>query len=533
MKKLLLVLLFTAMGMFEGHSQALVQTYTDRCTGETKIFSVPMNGQTVVAFYDRSRVFTAAEFQDGTLQAWLEATYLYWNSMSPCSSNVTGATNTQQTTQQTTQQAAQAAEAATSATTNQTTNVPDTTSTQAPDTSAASSPPPDTSSTADTSSQPNTSGTESTASTGDSSGSGSGQDNSSSSGQSDSGSSEQSQNTEQNTTEETNNTESSQTEESSSTQEEGGSDESSSDSEQSSSDEGDNESGSDDTEETESEDVEEESKEEESTEKESEEETEEESTEEETEEEETEEESTEESEEDKPSKKKKKKRKRNLAPPIVTANALAQQLPTGEYVQAMNIGISRSSLLGDKTYGLNTMIYSNGQQFMLNGNFSKVHINKEGRVNRVYSASLGVMKSFTTVMFNMNHSFVFMGKKGGVGGIAASISHSSINVDVRDGLVFFDSQVLSTALTGFWTKPFKFDRLTISPMLAVSSPFMAMEVYDRSVNWNTDVTIIGGSNFSYTLTKRFALNIGANVIESTMPEFPTLKTFTIGGRLSF
>ena len=104
MKKLLLVLFFTAMGMFEGHSQALVQTYIDRCTGQVSVFTVPMNGQTVVAFYNRSRTFTAQDFQDGTLQAWLEETYLWWTALSPCSTSTTGAQATQQTTQQTTQQ---------------------------------------------------------------------------------------------------------------------------------------------------------------------------------------------------------------------------------------------------------------------------------------------------------------------------------------------------------------------------------------------------------------------------------------------
>ena len=65
MNKLLIVLLFTAMGMFKGHSQALVQTYIDRCTGAVNVFSVPMNGTTVVAFYNRSKVFTSQDFQNG------------------------------------------------------------------------------------------------------------------------------------------------------------------------------------------------------------------------------------------------------------------------------------------------------------------------------------------------------------------------------------------------------------------------------------------------------------------------------------
>jgi len=45
--------------------------------------------------------------------------------------------------------------------------------------------------------------------------------------------------------------------------------------------------------------------------------------------------------------------------------------------------------------------------------------------------------------------------------------------------------------------------------------------------------VIAGASFSYKLTQRFGINVGANIIESTAPNFPTMKTFTIGGRLSF
>ena len=136
MKKLLLVLIFTAMGMFKGQSQALVQTYVDRCTGQVNVFSVPMNGSTVVAFYNRSRVFTSQDFQNGTLQSWLEETYLWWISLSPCSTSTTGAQATQQTTQQTTQQATQAATnaAASTANVNTTANVTPPTTTSPPPT---------------------------------------------------------------------------------------------------------------------------------------------------------------------------------------------------------------------------------------------------------------------------------------------------------------------------------------------------------------------------------------------------------------
>ena len=189
--------------------------------------------------------------------------------------------------------------------------------------------------------------------------------------------------------------------------------------------------------------------------------------------------------------------------------------------------------MGDKTYGLNLMIYDNLQQFMLNINYSKVNINNQGRVNRVYSGSLGIMKSYSTYVAMMNHSLVFMGKKGSVAGLAFGTTLTSVEVDVRGGQVLVDQLLLGTSLTTFWTKPFNFERLTMSPMIAVSSPFMQFDMYQHNVYWNQDVMFIGGVNFTYTLTKRFGVNVGTNFIESTSPEFKTMKTFTIGGRLNF
>jgi hypothetical protein len=101
MKRLLFLLFLISCSSL--YSQNLIQTYIDRCTGEVKVFSVPMNGSTVVAFYNRSKVFTSTDFQNGTLQSWLEETYLWWSSLNPCSTNQTQQTTNKQLKQPKTQ----------------------------------------------------------------------------------------------------------------------------------------------------------------------------------------------------------------------------------------------------------------------------------------------------------------------------------------------------------------------------------------------------------------------------------------------
>ena len=71
-------------------------------------------------------------------------------------------------------------------------------------------------------------------------------------------------------------------------------------------------------------------------------------------------------------------------------------------------------------------------------------------------------------------------------------------------------------------------------MVAVSSPFASVGLYHGDgIEFNEDVMFIGGPSFIYKLTQRFGLNLGVTFIESTIKDFPTMKTFTIGGRLSF
>ena len=558
MRKLLTILFL--VGFSNLYSQSLIQTYVDRCTGAVNVFTVPMNGQTTVVFYNKSRTFTSQQFQNGELQSWLEETYFWWASLNPCSTATTTVVTTQAQTQQTTQQATEAAAAATAAASAATPPpVPDspppvapppaqTATTGTTDTTATTGT--TNTSTNDTSTQNTTGNTSSSGSTDSggstsntdtgSSGSGEGTTSNDSSGtteggSSDGGSTETETKTEETKTEETKTEETKSTEETSEVEETSTEESSTEEStEESSSEESKEESKEETKEEEKKEETkEEESKEEEKKEEEKSEEKEEEKKEEEKSDEEKEKEKEEEDKKKKEEEKKKKKEARQLSPPIITANVAMMQGPDGSYSYASTFGVSRSSLMGDKTYGLNTMVWSNLQQFMVNANFTKIHINKEGRPSRVYSASLGGAKMFTTVMGNMNHSVVFLGKKGSAAGFALGTSITAIDLNIVNGLVYYDETILSQSITGFYTKPIPLGRVSVSPMVAVSSPFVSLETFSRRTTWSTDVMFIGGLSGTFNITKRFGANLGVNAVTSTIPGFPVLINYTIGSRFSF
>ena len=516
----LLFIVIAAMGMFKGYSQALVQTYTDRCTGEVKVFSVPMNGATTIAFYNKSRTFTAAQFQNGELQAWLEETYNWWRALSPCSTNNATSQTTQQTTSQATTNATNAATNATSGATQNT----GTTNTNTNGTSGTTG---STSTGGGTTSGGGTSGSSSNSG---SSGSSTGGDSSSGSSGSSSSDNQSGSNNDSSSTDNSSGNGDSGNDNSS-----GGSESSEgSNSEENSSGESTEESSSEESS-SEKEEVKEEKKEEKKKE--------------EKEEEKKEEESSEDSQEEE----EEEEKEQQLAPPVVTANLVTMQMIDGVLTNAASFGYSQSSLTGEDTYTANAMIWSNLKQYSINVSKSSVLFNwdrKEdimvldpftreyykfgevaarGSIMKVQTISLGYMKMFTTHIATFGVSDVFLGQKdnfwkGFAGGYAIT------------GMAVFlaDNQYLGTAaLTLFGTKPFVLKRLTISPMIAYSATPLTVDNISKKVNFNKYGNYVLGSNFDFNLTQRFKANIGGTVIGSTMPGMPLSWALTIGSRFQF
>lgn len=503
---------------YVGRSQIVTSYYTDRCTGETKVFTVPINGQTVVSFYDQSRVFSSQDFKNGSLQSWLEGVYLRWTNFSPCSQSQVTITATQQTVQQTATEAAKAATTAAAQTPVTVTPVVETPVTVTP------TPPASTELTKNTTNETSTTSNKSPVTESENTVSQtSGNDTISGTSEGDisteSNSTNDSSSTETGDTNENQGSESSDSESTESTESQEGDSTSSEESEDSSSEGNDTEGESDDSEDSKSDEQEEVAEEEESKEEESKEES----------EEDKEDESTEETEEEEEEEKKKKK---NINPPIIVANVSSMENLLGSFDVAMTLGVSRSSLRGDKTYALNSMIWSNLKQYMLMVNFSKVFFVK-GMPKYVYSTSLMGSRMYSTLTAGSNHSIVRLGKKGSVIGISAGATSIFLNYQVSKEGIYLDTSLLSISLTGFYTKSYNFERFSLSPMVAFSVPLHMQDLYSNTTIENNDITVITGVSGNYSLSKRFVLNLGVNVSSNTNKDINSLLSFTIGSRFQF
>lgn len=468
MRKLLYIfILFWGFPLL-GQTQNVVNTFVDRCTGETKIVTAAfVNGSATVAFYNKVRTFTWAEYTNGTLEAWLNETYVWWSNLSPCSTT----TATTQTTQNT----------STTATTNATNAASNATSTTGTNTSDTSNP---------------SSNTSSNSSSTDSQSGNSNNESSNSSGEGSSGEGEGGSGSETSEGEESN-SENQETEEST---------------------EENSESESEESEDKDDEEVKEEEEKEE---------------------------------------KKEEKKKRN--PIAVAANIMTQSGLDGAISRAASFGLSQSSLTGTTTYSANLMVWDNLQQFSINLSQSDVYFNYDreeklylwnpetkkedlyfgsiyhrGSIMLIQSISVNFMYIYGTKVGSFGMSNVYLGQKenfwkGFVGGWALN----GTIIGVKDNITVMPSGIL------FGTKPFNTKKVTISPMLAlafnpVSYTFnLKGPVFKEKVIWNEHVTYIVGSNFDVGLTQRFRLNIGGNIIGTTLPGIPLTWSATIGSKFQF
>lgn len=95
MKKLITTLVIVVLLPLYGYGQTLIQTFVDPCTKVVSTFSIPLTGSTVIVFYNKSKIFTAADVSSGAFSSWLNQVYEDYKKLSPCSVAQTTATTTQ------------------------------------------------------------------------------------------------------------------------------------------------------------------------------------------------------------------------------------------------------------------------------------------------------------------------------------------------------------------------------------------------------------------------------------------------------
>ena len=165
----------------------------------------------------------------------------------------------------------------------------------------------------------------------------------------------------------------------------------------------------------------------------------------------------------------------------------------------ISLGMSQSSLMGNVSWGVTSMIWSTFNQFALSGRYTKM-----GKSIMNFGLT-GVYLQGTYVEFATAAVIRPLGKYGVTG--------------FNYALTYTDQ--FGHGIMAFYTKPITFSkRLTISPDIYLSNSL------------TQDVGVLTGASFDIALTKRFKFNFGLKTGFNTNPDVPMMYMSMIGTKIN-
>lgn len=165
----------------------------------------------------------------------------------------------------------------------------------------------------------------------------------------------------------------------------------------------------------------------------------------------------------------------------------------------VSLGMSQSSLIGNVSWGVTSMIWSTFNQFALSGRYTMM-----GKSIMNFGLT-GVYLQGTYVEFATAAVIRPLGKYGVTG--------------FNYALTYTDQ--FGHGLMAFYTKPITFSkRLTISPDIYISNSL------------TEDIGVLTGASFDIALTKRFKFNFGLKTGFNTNPDVPMMYMSMIGTKIN-
>ena len=225
-------------------------------------------------------------------------------------------------------------------------------------------------------------------------------------------------------------------------------------------------------------------------------------------------------------KKEEKKKQQNMNPMLIASDLTTAQSPDGSYSLAMTVGLSKSSLMGDKSYSLNGMAFSTFDQFAVSSGVTVLKLTDKGQLNSINSYSFTSAYLKGTLMGLLGYTWIKPHPKYGTYGYNVGL----ITLLMKGDESYTTS--LSTSAVIFWTKPFQYSKkLTVSPQVFTMYSPLGYNTLTGGTMVGRQVGFLVGSTFDYKLTKRFGFSFNYKLNLNTEPGSPILNNFLIGSRV--
>jgi hypothetical protein len=192
----------------------------------------------------------------------------------------------------------------------------------------------------------------------------------------------------------------------------------------------------------------------------------------------------------------------------------------------MTVGLSKSSLMGDKSYSLNGMAFSTFDQFALSSGVTVMKLNDKGQLNSINSYSFTSAYLKGTLMGLLGYTWIKPHPKYGTYGYNVGL----ITLLMEGEKSYTTS--LSTSAVVFWTKPFQYSKkLTVSPQVFTMYSPLGYNTLTGGTTVGRQLGFLLGSSFDYKITKRFGFSFNYKLNVNTEPGSPMLNNFLIGSRV--
>ncbi len=197
--------------------------------------------------------------------------------------------------------------------------------------------------------------------------------------------------------------------------------------------------------------------------------------------------------------------------------------PTTDVVSIIaSVGMSQSSLMGNSSWGISSMIWSTFDQFALSGRYTKMNFNA-GKLESITNYGItGVYLGGAVLGFGTLAYIYPLGRYGVTGAnYTLSVAVADVGLNVSNNILVF------------YTLPVKVSqRLTISPDLYISGSSTGYLTSQKLFVTSDDVGFLTGASFDIALTKRFKFNFGLKTSLNTNPLVPISFLAMVGTKIN-
>jgi len=226
--------------------------------------------------------------------------------------------------------------------------------------------------------------------------------------------------------------------------------------------------------------------------------------------------------ESKSSKKSESKAKSSSSNPIIYSSDFTVA-PSSEVTSIIaSVGMSQASLMGNSSWGINSMIWSTFDQFALGARYTLMNFN-QGKLESISNFGVtGVYLSGNVLGFATAAYIVPMGKYGTTGAnYTLSVAGANDEANISNNILLF------------YTVPIKINKyVSISPDLYLSGSSTGYLTKQKVFVTSNDIGILTGASFDIALTKRFKFNFALKTGVNTNSAVPQSYLGMIGTKIN-